>query len=89
VGGVGIGYSVYLHGKWEAQQPGGSDAALPTVTRAEAERIDWLYPASWAVAAAGAVTLGVGIWRNLASPAPEVAVVPVPGGGVLAVGGTF
>lgn len=88
-GGAGIGYSVYVHNQWELQQPGGSNAAQPTVTRAEAERIDWLYPTSWALTATGAVSLGLGIWRNLATPGPAVALAPVPGGGVIAVGGAF
>lgn len=87
VGAVGLGYSYATYGRMERQQPGGVDAANPTLTRGEFETLGWLYPASWAVVGVGAAALvGGTVWAIGSRNSVHAQVVPTAGGAMV-VGG--
>jgi hypothetical protein len=81
-GAVGIVYSQDIYTRVERQQPGGTDAANPTVTRATYARAQVLYPLSATAAALGVAGLVASL---VFFRPPPVALVPVHGGGAVAV----
>jgi len=87
-GGVAIVDARGVASDYEAQQS--RPAALATVTRADADAAKVEYTVGWAVAGAGAVVGGWGVYRilHLRQPA-SVAVFPIPGGATVALGGSF
>lgn len=88
-GSVGLGVEQAIQARFDAQQPGGSAAATPTVTRAESQTAQVLFPLSIAALGLGVVGLVAGTWRYASSEPVAVALVPHPGGLSLAVGGAF
>lgn len=71
------------------QQPGGPDAASPTVTRREFETAQVLYPLAIAGAVAGVAALvTVGVLR-VKTPVASVAALPLQGGALVTMRGVF
>ncbi len=66
--GVGVGglvYSLGVANQYRLQQPGGPNAASPTVSRADAATAQTLYPISIASLVLGAVLLGMAVYLLL------------------------
>jgi hypothetical protein len=57
---AGLAWSFSTYAKVMRQQPGGPDAAMPTVTRSTFATLQWMYPAAWVAAALGAVAVAGG-----------------------------
>lgn len=87
-GGVLIVGARGVASDYEAQQSEVPSAA--TVTRADADAAKTKYAIGWAVAGVGAVVGGWGAYRvvHLRQP-PPVAVLPIPGGVAVSLGGSF
>lgn len=86
-GGVGLAWSFASYDRFQRQQPGGPDAAAPTVTRAEFDTLGWVYPASLVAAGVGAAAIAVGAtWRLKGA---SLALVPTPSGAGVVVGGVW
>lgn len=62
LGVSGIVHALSVNSAVQAQQPGGPNAASPTVTRAQFQQLSWLYPASVGASVVGAALIGVGIY---------------------------
>jgi hypothetical protein len=57
---AGLAWSYSAYGRFEQQQPGGPAFGAPTVTRGQFQTLQWMIPASWVVAALGALGLAGG-----------------------------
>ncbi len=87
-GTYGVIHAIDVHNQYENQQ---SNRATATVTREQADRMKIVYPVSVAGVVVGAAALTWGAYWLISGPPPSVqaAVVPIPGGATLALGGTF
>jgi hypothetical protein len=88
-GAVAFGVEQSIQRRFDAQQPGRSAAGAPTVTRAETQTAQTLFPLSLVAAALGVASVVAGTVVHLSSPPLTVAVAPNRDGATLAVGGSF
>jgi len=55
-----LAWSFTTYSRFQNQQPGGVESAMPTVTRETFSTLQWMYPAAWVVTAVGALALAGG-----------------------------
>jgi serine/threonine-protein kinase len=87
-GTAGLLWSYSTHDQFRRQQPGGPNAANPTVTRQQFDTLRWMYPVSWGVTAAGLAAVGGGIVWYVQRDRPTPVTVAPAGSGVQ-VSGSF
>jgi hypothetical protein len=89
-GVAGLGWSFSTYGAFQRQQPGGADAAHPTVSRATFDTLRWVYPTSWVIAAVSAAAVASGVvWWRFGASLFSATISGSPSGGTLTLGGSF
>lgn len=88
-GVVGLVVEQGIQGRFDAQQAGGPSFGSPTVTRAEAQLAQVLFPLSLVSLGLGAASVAVGVWRFGAAAPVSLTVRLLPGGAFATVGARF
>lgn len=86
-GTAGLIWSLRTYDGAMRQQPGGPDAAAPTVTRSQFDTLRWLYPASWAAVGVGAAALASGAAWQIKGTRATAALLPAGSGVAVSLAG--
>ncbi len=86
-GGVGVWWALDMSSRYEQQQ---KNRLTATVTRAQADRAQVVYPLAWTGVGVGAVVATWGVYRVFhPEGVTAVSLAPLPGGAAVALGGTY